>query len=383
MEKYINRAIKDDFLKKMTPNKVLLLFGARRVGKTAFIEHFINDNIIEPVLELNGEDMSTSEILKQRTVENYKRLMGNHKVLIIDEAQKIQNIGQILKLMVDNIEGIKIIATGSSVFDLANQLGEPLTGRKITFNLYPLAQMEYSEEESIVQTKSLLEERLIYGSYPELIKYVSYEEKAAYLNELVNSYLLKDILEHDGIKNSAKMINLLRLIAFQIGKEVSLEEVGRQLGMSRSSVERYLDLLSKVFVIYKVSGFSRNLRKEITKTSRWYFYDNGIRNTLIANFNPIALRNDIGELWENYLLSERIKFQQYTGMIVNNYFWRTYYQQEIDWVEERGGNLFAYEIKWKDKKVKIPSAWKDAYPDSEYSVISQDNYMDFITKPIG
>ncbi|MFZ4413518.1 MAG: ATP-binding protein [Bacteroidales bacterium] len=383
MEKYINRAIKDDFLKKMTPNKVLLLFGARRVGKTAFIEHFINDNIIEPVLELNGEDMSTSEILKQRTVENYKRLMRNHRVLIIDEAQKIQDIGQILKLMVDNIDGIKIIATGSSVFDLANQLGEPLTGRKITFNLYPLAQMEYSEEENIVQTKSILEERLIYGSYPELIKYVSYEEKAAYLNELVNSYLLKDILEHDGIKNSAKMINLLRLIAFQIGKEVSLEEVGRQLGMSRSSVERYLDLLSKVFVIYKVSGFSRNLRKEITKTSRWYFYDNGIRNTLIANFNPIALRNDIGELWENYLLSERIKFQQYTGMIVNNYFWRTYYQQEIDWVEERGGNLFAYEIKWKDKKVKVPSAWKEAYPDSEYSIISQDNYMNFITKPIG
>ena len=383
VEKYINRAIKNAFLKKMTPNKVLLLLGARRVGKTAFIEHFINDNIKEPVLELNGEDMSTTEILKQRTVENYKRLMGKHTVLIIDEAQKIQDIGQILKLMVDKIEGIKIIATGSSVFDLANQLGEPLTGRKVTFNLYPLAQMEYSEEENIVQTKSLLEERLIYGSYPELLKYESYEEKAAYLNELVNSYLLKDILEHDGIKNSAKMINLLRLIAFQIGKEVSLEELGRQLGMSRSSVERYLDLLSKVFVIYKVSGFSRNLRKEITKTSRWYFYDNGIRNTLIANFNPIALRNDIGELWENYLLSERIKYQQYTGMIVNNYFWRTYYQQEIDWIEERGGNLFAYEIKWKDKKVKVPSAWRDAYPDSEYSVISQDNYLNFITKPIG
>ena len=381
MEKYINRAIKDAFLKKMTPNKVLLLLGARRVGKTSFIEHFINDNIKEPVLELYGEDMSTAEILKQRTVENYKRLMGKHKVLIIDEAQKIQDIGQILKLMVDKIDGIKIIATGSSVFDLANQLGEPLTGRKVTFNLYPLAQMEYSEEENLVQTKSLLEERLIYGNYPELLKYDSYEEKAAYLNELVNSYLLKDILEHDGIKNSAKLINLLRLLAFQIGKEVSLEELGRQLGMSRSSVERYLDLLSKVFVIYKVSGFSRNLRKEITKTSRWYFYDNGIRNTLIANFNPIALRNDIGELWENYLLSERIIYQQYSGMIVNNYFWRTYYQQEIDWIEEREGNLFAYEIKWKDKKVKVPSAWKDAYPDSEYSVISQDNYLNFITRP--
>ena len=179
------------------------------------------------------------------------------------------------------------------------------------------------------------------------------------------------------------MINLLRLIAFQIGKEVSLDELGKQLGLSRNTVEKYLDLLSKVFVIYKLPGFSRNLRTEITKMSKWNFYDNGIRNTLIANFNPIAIRNDIGELWENYILSERVKFQQYTGKIVNNYFWRTYYQQEIDWVEEREGNLFAYEIKWKNnKKVKVPSAWKEAYPKSEYSVITQDNYLDFITKPI-
>jgi len=243
--------------------------------------------------------------------------------------------------------------------------------------------MEYSEEENVIQTKSLLEERLLYGSYPELIKYESNEEKAGYLKELVSSYLLKDILEHDGIKSSSKMISLLRLIAFQIGKEVSLDELGKQLGISRNTVEKYLDLLEKVFVIYKVSGFSRNLRKEITKTSRWFFYDNGIRNTLIANFNPIALRNDIGELWENYLLSERIKFQHYTGMIANNYFWRTYNQQEIDWIEERDGNLFAYEIKWgENKKVKVPTAWKESYPESKYLVITQDNYLDFITKPI-
>ena len=383
MEKYINRAIGNAFLKKMKPNKAILLLGARRVGKTSFLEHFVKENTKEPVLKLNGEDLTTVEILKQRTVENYKRLMGKNKILIIDEAQKIPDIGQILKLMVDEIKGIKIIATGSSMFDLANQLGEPLTGRKITFNLYPLAQMEYSEEENMIQTKSLLEERLIYGSYPELIKYESNEEKAEYLKELVSSYLLKDILEHDGIKNSSKMINLLRLVAFQIGKEVSLDELGKKLGLSRNTVEKYLDLLEKVFVIYKVSGFSRNMRKEITKTSRWFFYDNGIRNTLIANFNPIAIRNDIGELWENYLLSERIKFQHYTGMIVNNYFWRTYYQQEIDWIEERNGNLFAYEIKWsKNKKVKVPTAWKDSYPESKYTVISQDNYLDFITKPI-
>ncbi|MEI7596918.1 MAG: ATP-binding protein [Bacteroidota bacterium] len=381
MSKYIERAIKEAFLKKMIPNKVIVLLGARRVGKTSFVKHFVESNIKEPFVELDGEDMSTVEVLKQRTVENYKRLIGKSNILIIDEAQKIPDIGQILKLMVDKIEGIKIIATGSSMFDLTNQLGEPLTGRKFTFKLYPLAQMEYSQEENIIQTKSKLEERLIFGNYPEIINYESNQDKTGYLNELVNSYLLKDILEYDGIKNSSKMINLLRLIAFQIGKEVSIEELGKQLGISRNTVEKYMDLLSKVFVIYKLSGFSRNLRKEITKTSRWYFYDNGIRNALIANFNPISLRNDIGELWENYLISERIKFQHYTGMTVNNYFWRTYEQQEIDWVEEREGNLFAYEIKWNEnKKSKIPSAWKDSYPESEYIVINQTNYLDWLLK---
>ena len=376
--KYIEREISDRFLKSMIPNKVLVLLGPRRVGKTSFLKH-LTTLIKEPILQLNGEDIATVEVLKQRTVENYKRLMGKNAILIIDEAQKIPNIGLILKLIVDEIDGIKVIVTGSSMFDLTNQLGEPLTGRKITFQLYPIAQMEYQKEDNLVKTKSNLEERLIYGSYPELLQYTSNEEKTAYLRELVSSYLLKDILEHDGIRNSGKMIDLLRLIAFQIGKEVSLDELAKQLGISRNTVERYLDLLSKVFVIYKLQGFSRNLRKEVTKSHKWYFYDNGIRNALIANFNPFNLRNDIGELWENYLLSERIKYQQYNGMVVNNYFWRTYQQQEIDWVEERGGEIFAYELKWKtDKKVKIPSAWKEAYPDSKFEVMSSDNYLDWI-----
>ena len=376
--KYIERVISDRFLKSMIPNKVLVLLGPRRVGKTSFLKH-LTTTIKEPILQLNGEDIATVEVLKQRTVENYKRLMGKNAILIIDEAQKIPNIGLILKLIVDEIDGIKVIVTGSSMFDLTNQLGEPLTGRKITFQLYPIAQMEYQKEENLVRTKSNLEERLIYGSYPELLQYSSNEEKTAYLRELVSSYLLKDILEHDGIRNSGKMIDLLRLIAFQIGKEVSLDELAKQLGISRNTVERYLDLLSKVFVIYKLQGYSRNLRKEVTKSHKWYFYDNGIRNALIANFNPFNLRNDIGELWENYLLSERIKYQQYNGMVVNNYFWRTYQQQEIDWIEDRGGELYAYELKWKtDKKDKIPSAWKEAYPDSKFEVMSSDNYLDWI-----
>lgn len=357
----------------------MVLIGARRVGKTLFLEKLIKENIKEPILKLNGEDILTIEILSQISIENYIRLIGKNKVIIIDEAQHVPKIGQILKFIVDNIKGIKIIVTSSSDFDLTNQLGEPLTGRKITFYLYPLAQMEFSENENIVQTKARLEERLIYGTYPELIHYQSNDEKAFYLKELVNSYLLKDILMFEGVKKSSKIITLLRLLAFQIGKEVSLEEVGKQISLSRNTVEKYLDLLEKVFVIYKVPGFSRNLRKETTKTNRWYFYDNGIRNALIANFNPIILRNDIGELWENYVLSERIKYQSYKGIISNNYFWRTYTQNEIDWVEERDGNLFAYEIKWTtNKKAKIPKEWKEAYPESHFAVITPENYLDFI-----
>ncbi len=376
---YIKRAIFEKFLQKLKANKVLVLLGARRIGKTIFIGQII-EQLNEPYLLLNGEDATTAEVLQKRTIENYKRLLGTKKILVIDEAQKIPEIGKILKLIVDEIKGIKIIVTGSSMFDLNDKLGEPLTGRKITFNMYPLAQIEFASRENLIQTKDNLEERLIFGSYPELIHYETTEEKTEYLKEIVNSYLLKDILVYDNIRNSSKLLDLLRLLAFQIGKEVSLQELGTQLSMSKNTVERYLDLLSKVFIIYKLQGFSRNLRKEITKSSKWYFYDLGIRNTLIANHNPISLRNDIGELWENYLLSERIKYQSYSGMLVNNYFWRTYEQQEIDWIEDKGGELYAFELKWNsEKKVKPPTAWQEAYPKASFEVITKDNYLDWIS----
>lgn len=379
MTTIIQRAIKEIFVKKLQTNKVLVLLGARRVGKTVFLRDLADNYFDEPFLFLNGEDMATTAVLAERTVENYRRLFGSKKLMIIDEAQKIPEIGLILKLMVDNIEGVKIIATGSSVFDLNNKLGEPLTGRKYTFYLYPFSQKEYSNNENLIETKARLEERLIYGCYPELIMLAGNSEKAAYLNEIVSSYLLRDILEIDGVRNSAKMLNLLKLIAFQIGKEVSLEELGKQLALSRNTVERYLDLLSKVFVVYKISGFSRNLRNEITKTSRWYFFDNGIRNALISNFNLLSLRSDTGELWENYILSERVKFQHNTGIIVNNYFWRTYTQQEIDWIEERDGKLFAYEVKWSSRRTpKIPSSWEAAYPQSTFEIITPGNYLGWI-----
>ena len=378
MEKQIARYLEKDLSAKLKPNRVLIILGPRRSGKTVLVQRFVT-TLNEPYLLLNGEDAHTLSLLRERSVENYKRLLGNNKLLIIDEAQHIPDIGMNLKLMVDEIPGLKVMATGSSSFDLRNQLGEPLTGRETTLHIFPLSQMELSPGENLVQTTGRLEMRMIYGGYPELEQFESDPQKADYLRGLVNDYLLKDILEFENIRNASKLYDLLRLIAFQIGQEVSLQELGSQLGMSKNTVERYLDLFSKVFVIYRLQGFSRNLRKEITKSSRWYFYDNGIRNTLIANLNPLSLRNDTGALWENYVLGERIKYQSYKGMLVNNYFWRTYQQQEIDWVEDRGGKLYATELKWKEpQKAKAPSAWQSAYPESEFQCVHPRNYLDWV-----
>ncbi len=376
---YIKRAVLDNFGSYLKPNKVLILLGARRVGKTQLIKKYIESSN-EKVLQLNGEDLNNARLLEERTLENYTRLLQNIKLLVIDEAQAIQDIGLILKFIVDNIEGIKVIATGSSMFDLANKLGEPLVGRKNTLFLYPLSQIEFSAYENYIQTTENQETRLIFGGYPELTHYQSWEEKQTYLREIVSSYLLKDILVFDGIKNSNKIYGLLRLIALQIGKEVSLQELGNQLQMSKNTVERYLDLLSKVFILFKIEGFSRNLRKEITKTSRWYFYDNGIRNAIINNYNSIQNRTDIGDLWENYLASERMKKQEYQKIFRKNYFWRTYDRQELDWLEEEAEKLSAFEFKWNEnKKSKIPTAFEKAYPEADFEVINKKNYLDFIT----
>lgn len=373
------RALLIEFRKKILPNKVLILLGARRVGKTRLIKDFLKTQPENTFLELNGEDMNDANLLKERSVTNYKRLLSGIELLVIDEAQHIPEIGQILKLIVDSIDGIKVIATGSSTFDLNNQLGEPLVGRKNTLYLFPLSQIEFSEYENFKQTSENLEQRLLFGGYPELEQYTGWNEKQDYLYEIVNSYLLKDILIYDGIKNSAKIYDLLRLIAFQVGNEVSLQELGNQLQISKNTVERYLDLLSKVFVLYKLDGFSRNLRKEIVKSSKWYFYDNGIRNALINNFNRLELRNDVGELWENYLASERLKKQNYRKIKTLNYFWRTYDQQELDWLEETSDKLTGFEFKWNEnRKSKIPTAFAKAYPDAGFEVINKSNYMDFI-----
>ena len=375
---YLERAISPLLQSYLLPNKVLVLLGPRRVGKTVLIQQILSE-IKEPYLLLNGEHIDTQELFQRRSVEHFLQLLDRKRLLVIDEAQKIPDIGNALKLMVDGIEGVKVLITGSSAFDVENNTGEPLTGRKFTFRLFPLAESEYTPYESILVRKDKLRERLIYGNYPELLQFDSIDQKNRYLNDLVSSYLLKDILAFENIKNSDKIISLLRLLAFQVGGLVSTSELATQLGMSGNTVSKYLDLLSKVFIIHRVGGFSRNLRKEITKNSKWYFFDNGIRNILVANMNPLELRNDVGQLWENYVISERIKYQHYSGMIVNNYFWRTYDQQEIDWVEERGGKLYGYEMKWNpSKRVKTPAAWAKFYKEANFQVIHLENFREWI-----
>ena len=374
----IQRSVQEKIEEKLNSGKVILLLGARRTGKTFLIKQIIK-NINLPYLLLNGEDFQVAAKLENKSISEYKQLVGNNKLLIIDEAQKIKDIGNILKLMIDEITGLTIMATGSSVFDLTQKLGEPLTGRNINFKVFPIAQYELKDTENVIETFSNLEQRLILGSYPELFSLPGYTEKQEYLTELINSFLLKDILELDSIKNASKILNILRLLAFQVGSEVSFSEIGQKVALSRNTVERYIDLLEKTFIIYRLGGFNKNLRKEISKNSKYYFWDNGIRNAVISNFNPLSLRNDVGQLWENYVISERLKYLTYQRISTNVFFWRTYDQQEIDWVEERGGTLLAFEIKYIQNKVKIPIAWKEAYPESEFAVISKENYLDFIS----
>ena len=374
---YLVRELSNLILKKLQPNKVVILYGARRVGKTMLVKEILA-NVNEPILRLNGDDIHVHDKLSIRSIENYKQILGTYKLLYIDEAQKIPEIGLKLKLMIDEIEGLRIIISGSSSFDIHKNAGEPLTGRKYTFTLYTLSENEYTQIENNINKMDKVRERLVFGNYPELLHLPDRQDKVDYLNEMISSYLLKDILVYEHIKNSQKIFNLLRLIAFQIGGEVSLQELGIQLGISKNTVEKYLDLLSKVFILHKVEGFSRNLRKEITKNSRWYFLDNGIRNAVIANFNPLQARNDISALWENYMISERLKYQEYRRISSNNYFWRTYEQQKIDWVEERDGSLFGYEFKWKEKKVKIPTQWKSAYPDASFELININNFSEWL-----
>ena len=369
----------DNLSSYLKPNKVLFILGSRQAGKTTLLKKFLSENKDKFRYKLDsGDDINLHAVLGSSDFKKIIEYTKGYDLIAIDEAQKIKGIGQGLKIMVDQVPNLKAIVTGSSSFELAGQIGEPLTGRKITLALYPLSQIEMGNIYNDYELKSRLDDYLIYGAYPEVLTNEFINDKKRILEELVGSYLLKDILELEKVKSSKLLLDLLRLLAFQIGSEVSLSELGKQLGIGGKTVARYLDLFEKSFVIINIRGFSRNLRKEITKKSKYYFLDNGIRNAIIANFNPLEIRDDIGKLWENFLVVERIKKQSYHQIYANNYFWRTWNQKEIDWVEERDGKLFGYEFKWKSKPLKAATAWSENYPDASLEIIDKENYLEFV-----
>lgn len=373
----IPRLLEVIIFENLKPGLVLGLFGARRTGKTFLMQQIRNRLEDNQVLMVQGDNLDVAEILSSQRLSVLQQFTSGYTYLFIDEAQKIPNIGNSLKLIVDTIPDLKVFVTGSSAFDLKNKVGEPLTGRNKYFYLYPVSQKELGED--FLQSKQNLESRLIYGSYPQVITAENDNQRKDILESIKNGVLLKDLLELDNIKDSIFVMNLLRLIAFQIGNDVSQSELANTLGVSKNTVARYLELLEKCYIIFSLQSLSRNLRKEISKSRRYFFWDNGIRNVIISNFNRLALRDDIGRLWENYCISERMKRNHYESERPNYYFWRTYDQAEIDFIEEADGKLNAFEFKWKEKKTKPPRAYSKTYQESVFTLIHNNNYLNFIT----
>jgi predicted AAA+ superfamily ATPase len=358
--------------------KVLVIYGPRRVGKTTLLQAYLTQTTLKYKLD-SGDNIRTQQILSSQDFSQILPYVEGYDLLAIDEAQNIPNIGMGLKIIVDQVPGIKVIVTGSSSFELAGQVGEPLTGRKFTMSLYPLAQSELLSVHNRFELNEHLEDYLIYGTYPEVLLAPSKQVRLATLTEIADSYLLKDIFAFDRVKNSRTLLDLLKLLAFQIGSEVSHNELATQLGADVKTIQRYLDLLEKAFVIIRLGGFSRNLRQEVVNKSKYYFLDNGIRNAIIAQFNGLEQRNDIGALWENFMFIERLKYRTYRPLLANMYFWRTYDRQEIDLVEERGGNLYGYEFKWSSNKtISAPKNWVNTYSNATFEVIHKNNYQELI-----
>lgn len=366
---------------RLEPAQIVLLLGARRVGKTMLLRH-VEQRFAGKSLFMNSDTTNVQALFEPRTPEHYRKTFSQYDLLLIDEVQELPGAAENLKLLVDEVPSVRVIASGSAPIDV-REVGAPLVGRSKVLYMYPLAYSEIASHENALEIAANLEERLIYGSYPRVWQLSSFAEKGEYLVNLVSSLLLKDVLAIAGVKHSSKLIDLLRLLAFQIGQEVSLPELGRQLGIDKNTVERYLDLLEKVFVIVRRQGFSRNLRKEIAKSNRWYFLDNGILNALLQNFRPLSVREDIGRLWENYFIAERIKYHTHQQQpFINAYFWRTYDQQELDLIEENGigtGEISAFECKWSPSaKKSVPKAWNEAYPDAKVNFVHRENYGDFL-----
>lgn len=372
----IQRAIAKRIGKRFFKGKALILFGPRQSGKTTLVEMVLKERS-EPVLRLNGDEADVRELLGNTTSTRLSSIVGKNKIVFIDEAQRIPNIGLTLKLFTDQLRDLQVIATGSSAFELANRIQEPLTGRKYEYHLYPLSYSEMAAHHGVLEERRMLEHRMVYGYYPEIATHSGEEQEL--LKLLSGSYLYKDLLMLEQIKKPALLEKILKALALQLGSEVSYNELGRLVGADIQTVEKYIDLLEKSFVLFRLPAYSRNVRNEIRKGRKIYFYDNGIRNAIIGNFNLLSQRTDTGALWENFLISERMKALAYRDVVCGRYFWRTTQQQEIDYLEEYQDKLFAYEFKWSSsKKIRVPKTFTRAYPKSETMIVAPDNFEEFL-----
>ncbi len=376
---FIQRTIGAEIVEKIkNTNKIIVLYGARQVGKTTLVKKIIPELNLK-CLSINADEEKYNSVLSSKNLDKIKSLVSGYQLLFIDEAQRIDDIGLNLKIIADELPNLKVIATGSSSFELANKLSEPLTGRAWMLNLFPLAVCELLSIYNEFELNSKLEDILVFGSYPEIFTTKNHMQKRELLEIVGRSYLYKDILELATVKHSSKIKDLLKLLAFQVGSEVSINEVSNSLNISREAVERYIDLFEKAYVLFRVKGFSRNLRKEVSKMNKIYFYDTGMRNVVIDNLKPLKDRNDVGQLWENFLMSERQKIIAYQHTYAASYFWRTNTGAELDYVEEKDGELFGYEFKYGKSKPRPPKSWLETYPGSTYELINKENFFKFVS----
>ncbi len=372
-KRLIQNRIEDNLFKK----KAIIIYGARQVGKTTLVKK-IQEKYSENSLYLNADEPDIRYSLENKTSTEIKKIIGDNTFLIIDEAQRVNNIGLTLKLIIDNFPLVQVIATGSSSFELSNSISEPLTGRKFEFHLYPLSIEEMLEKKTNIEVNRLLENILLFGMYPEIVSGSSLDSQMK-IEEIASSYLFKDILQFQNIRNSEILTKLLQALALQIGSEVSYNELANLLNIDKDTVSRYIQILEKAFIIFSLKPYSRNLRKEIGKLRKIYFYDLGIRNAIIKNFNVLSLRQDTGELWENFIISERIKYNNNRGIHINNYFWRTYDKKEIDYIEDVNGKLEGFEIKYSSAKFKKYIEFLNTYKESSISLVNKDNFLDFVS----
>lgn len=372
----IEREIEHAIVKKLKDSKAIILLGPRQAGKSTLLQ-LVQKKFQQPVAWWNGDETDIRSLLEHPTSTKLKSLIGKNKTVVIDEAQRIENIGLCIKLITDNIKNVKVIATGSSAFELANRINEPLTGRKWEYHLYPLSFEEMVNHTSLLEEKRLLEHRLLYGYYPEVV--TSPGDEQHLLKQLTNSYLYKDILTWERIQKPDKLEKLVQALAFQMAQLISNNELGQLCGLNSETVEKYINLLEKAFIVYRLPAFSRNLRNELKKSYKIYFYDNGLRNAVINQFNPVNLRNDTGQLWENWFISERMKFLNNHQKHVSRFFWRTLAQQEVDYIEDANGKITAFECKWNPKaKGSISRAFSNAYPKALTQIVHPENAGEFL-----